>query len=247
MKVNIHPLTYIFLLIAFLSGYFEYMYILLLIIFIHESGHYFFSKLVNIKNPIITIYPFGGITKLNEELNTPLYKEFISLIGGIIFQIIFYLIIFLLYKNNFVSMHVFEIVKRINYLLLTFNFMPILPLDGGKLLNILFHKLFNYLIAEKLSIIVSILFSIIFLLFNRTFLALFLFVFLIKCIYFEILNLRVKYNVFLFERYSNKHKFKKKRYINSIKQFKRDYYHLINNSTEDIILYEIFDRNKRIC
>ena len=59
MKVKIHESTYIFLLLAFLAGYFEYMYLFLLIIFVHESGHYFFSKIVHFKYAEIIIYPFA--------------------------------------------------------------------------------------------------------------------------------------------------------------------------------------------
>ena len=92
MKINIDISTYIFLLLSFLSGYFEYMYIFLLIIFIHECGHAIFGLLVGFYHPIINIYPFGGLTIFNEELNTSIYKEFISLIGGIIFQILFFLL-----------------------------------------------------------------------------------------------------------------------------------------------------------
>lgn len=247
MRVNIHPFTYFFLLISFLSGYFEYMYILLLTIFIHESGHYFFSKLVCINNPSITIYPFGGITKLNEELNIPLYKEFISLIGGILFQIIFYIIIYILYDNNFVSLHVFNIVSKINYILISFNFMPILPLDGGKLLNIILSYFLEYKTSLKISIFISIIFSFIFLIVNFTYLSIFLFIFLIKNIYVEIKNLETNYNVFLFERYKKERKFKKKRHINNINKFKRDYYHIINGIGENTVLYKKFDINKRIC
>ena len=69
MKVKIHTSTYIVLLFSFLSGYFEYMYLLLLTIFIHESGHYFFSSLVGFKYKEIIIYPFGGLTLYNEDLN----------------------------------------------------------------------------------------------------------------------------------------------------------------------------------
>ena len=92
MKINIHITTYIFLLIAFFSGYFEYMYLLLLTIFIHESGHYFFATLVNFKYKEIIIYPFGGITLYNEDLNVNSNKELISLLGGIFFQLVFYFI-----------------------------------------------------------------------------------------------------------------------------------------------------------
>ncbi len=247
MKVSIHYLTYIFILISFLSGYFEYVYLLLLIIFIHECGHYFFSILIGIKNPYIIIYPFGGITVLNEDLNIPIYKEFISLIGGIVFQLLFYLLILVLYKNNLITSHVFNIIHKINYYLIIFNFLPILPLDGGRLLNIILNKIFCFNISNKISIIVSIVFILLFGLINKTLFSFILILFLIKCIYIEIMNYNTKYYKFLFERYNKKYNFKKHKNINSISKFKRDYFHIINNVDEDKILRKMFDRQGRMC
>ena len=90
MKVKIDNSTYIILLISFLAGYFEYMYLFLLIIFIHESGHILFGYLVNFKYSKIIIYPFGGLTVYNEDLNANSNKELFSLLGGLIFQLLFY-------------------------------------------------------------------------------------------------------------------------------------------------------------
>ena len=144
MKIKIHNSTYIVLLLSFLSGYFEYMYLFLLIIIIHEIGHVIFGYFVNFKYSTIIIYPFGGLTIYNEELNINSNKELISLLGGIIFQILFYLLILLLYNNLFITDHVFMIIKKINILLISFNFLPILPHDGGRLLCSILEKLFPY-------------------------------------------------------------------------------------------------------
>ena len=141
MKINIHISTYIFLLISFLSGYFEYMYLFLITIFIHEYGHFLFGLLVGYKNTIINIYPFGGITQFNTDLNTPIYKEFISLIGGLLFQIVFLILINKLFYFGYITNHVYIILSRINFILISFNFMPVLPLDGGRLLFLIIEKI----------------------------------------------------------------------------------------------------------
>ncbi len=239
MKVEINNLTYIFLLLSFLSGYFEYVFLLLLIIFIHESGHYIFSCIEGIKPSKIIIYPFGGNTLLETELNTKIYKEFISLIGGIIFQLLFYLLVIILFNNNLITFHVFNIIKKINILLVSFNFLPIIPLDGGRLLNLFLDYFFCYKLSFKISIIISTIFTIAFGIINKTLFAGILVLFLIKSIYLEIINIDTKYNVFLFERYKNKYKFNKTIYINKYTNFKRDKYHIINNVNEDVFLSKI--------
>lgn len=242
MKIEIHNITYITMLISFLSGYFQYIFILLLIIFIHESGHYFISNLINIKTNKIVIYPFGGLTIYDSDLNLNTNKELLSLSGGILFQIIFYFISVILFKNNFITYNVFIIIKKINYLLISFNFLPIIPLDGGRLLNIILDKIFSYKLSNKISIVISIIFMMIFLLSKKTILSFLLFIFLLKEIIIEIKNIENKYINFLFERYKNNYNFKKLKRINNYNNFKRDYYHIINGITEREYLNKLFDR-----
>lgn len=243
MKIEIHNITYITMLISFLSGYFQYIYILLLIIFIHEFGHFFISNLINIKANKIIIYPFGGLTIYDSDLNLNTNKELISLLGGITFQLLFYFLVVIIHNNNLMTHNVFNIIKRINIILISFNFLPILPLDGGKLLNILLDKIFPYKLSNKLTLIVSILFLGLFIMYKRTILSILLFVFLLKEIILEINNIDNKYMTFLFERYKNNYSFKKIKRINNLNKFKRDYYHIINGVTERKYLSKLFDRN----
>ena len=247
MRINIHNTTYIFILISFLSGYFEYVYLFLLIIFIHESGHYTFSKIVDFKYSEIIIYPFGVITNYNEDLNVSSNKELFTLIGGITFQLLFVYLIFILYQNNYVTYHTYNIINNINKILISFNFLPILPLDGGKLINIILDKIFSYKLSFKISIIISIIFTLIFLISKRTYLSLLLTIFLIKCIIIEINNLKYKYNKFVLERYLNNYNFKRIKIINNINNLKRDNYHIINNMLEKKYLRKLFDRTEHLC
>ena len=242
MKISIHISTYIFLLISFLGGYFEYMYLFLLIVFIHEYGHYIFGLLVGLKKTVINIYPFGGITIFNTDLNISILKEFISLIGGLVFQLLFFFIVSLFFNNGFITNHVYFIIKRINYILISFNFMPILPLDGGRLLNIFLDIFLPYKISNKITIFISILFIILFLCFHISVFRIVLGLFLIKCIIVEFKNINIKYNRFLFERYLNNYDFNRIRYIKNINYFKRDYIHFINNVYERKYLSNLFDK-----
>ena len=244
MKIRIHNTTYICLLISFLAGYFEYMYILLLVIFIHETGHYIFALINNIKISNIMIYPFGGITNLDCDLNISIKKEFICLIGGIIFQILFFLFIRLLYKESYITNHVYELNKEINILLISFNFLPIIPLDGGKLINIVFDKIFSYKTSHTLTIIISILFTLIFICSKRTVLSILLSLMLLNNIYEEFKLKDYKFNKLLLERYLKKYKFKKIKIINKIDKIKRDKYHIIDNKFESEYLSKMFDKSR---
>ena len=99
IKVNF--LTIYFLLLLFLCGYVRVGLIIFFIVLIHELGHVFFIKLFKYKIESITIYPFGGITKIYKDINTPIKKELLIASGGIILQLILFIIICLIPISDF--------------------------------------------------------------------------------------------------------------------------------------------------
>ncbi len=233
----------------FLSGYFSYIFILFIIITIHEIGHLYAVYLLNFNVDKIIIFPFGGNIKYNALLNTSIFKELIILICGPLFQFIFYLIIYLLYINNFVNDSTFETVKTIHYSLIIFNFLPIIPLDGSKLLNLILDYFLSYKKAHIITIIVSIITIIILpVILNFKLFFIFISILLIKSIIYEIKNHKIKINKFLIERLIYKLKFKRGKTINNIYKIKRGKTHKIkkNNKiySEEEYLHNLFDLNK---
>ena len=96
MKITFH---YTFLLVAIsfiLTGYFSNLIIFTSIILIHELGHYHAAKINNLKVDKIIIYPYGGITKINTPVNTKIKKELIVAISGILYQLIYFFLIYIL-------------------------------------------------------------------------------------------------------------------------------------------------------
>ena len=54
---------------------------------VHESGHFLGAKILRIKEAKICLYPFGGISKIDSQINIPLKDELLILIMGPLFQI----------------------------------------------------------------------------------------------------------------------------------------------------------------
>ena len=200
MKIKIHALTYLLILISFLAGYFDYTFLCLITIIIHEMGHYILATILNIKVKEIEIFLIGGVTKLESDLNTKIYKEIIVLLAGPLFQILFLLIIFVLHRNGLVSSIVFNKVYKINIILLKINLLPIAPLDGGRLINNILDIIFPYKTSFYITIIISLITSpLLFIIVNKL-VALVLFIFIrLPCIYLglPLTYLQIKSNLFL--------------------------------------------------
>lgn len=159
-----------------------------------------------------------------------MWKEFLVLIFGPLTQLAFYYIIYIIYTKGFIDIRMFNNIKLINGLLLKFNLLPIVPLDGGKLLNIILNLVFKYKFSNKLTIYISYITIIIELIFEyKTIIKIMLILILFKVIK-EHKNLNYKYNKFILERQINTYNFKRKKLVNNINSLYRSRYHYIKNN-----------------
>lgn len=232
---KIHPFYYFSALICFLTGYFKPFILISLIIIVHEFGHVFMALYFGWKIEKVLILPFGGNVIFNEDINRPLKEEFLILLFGPLFQILF---TFFMNNND-----IFNYSKA----LLFFNLLPVYPLDGSKIFNVILNKFLSFKYSLLLTLYVSFL-SIVFLLFKMNLNLIFVLslVFLFIRVLDEYKMLSNTFNRFLLERYTKKFKFKRYKYIASmnINKMMRDYRHIFFNGgyiTEREVLKKRFD------
>ncbi len=226
-----------------ITGNFKGFLIFSIIILIHELGHILPALYYKWNIEKVILLPFGALTLFKEKINKPLKEEFIILISGPLIQIIF---TYILLKINYN-----EDILNYSKLILFFNLLPIYPLDGSKLLNIILNKITNFKKSHLLTIYISFL-TIIFLFFKIKISLIFILIiiFIIIKVLEELKNHNNIFNKFLLERYTYNINFKKRKTINNIKQMKRDYKHIIYSKgkylTEREILRKRFDFKKKI-
>lgn len=192
-------------------------------------GHYLTGYFLKMKVKEIRLYMFGGITVLNEDLNLDIKKEILMLIMGPITQMLFFILIYFLHKEGYVNSLTYTKIKTINNLLISFNLLPILPLDGGKLLNNILDLIFPYKLSHLISIIISIIFLPTILLIDNKLLSILLITFLSFKLYIEISNHKYILNKLILERNLKNYHYKKTKTITNINKIKRgENYILIN-------------------
>ena len=160
MKVKIH---YTYWLMAFsfvLCGYFINIIIFTLIIIIHELGHLVMAKFNRFKVNGITIYPYGGLINLEIKKNTLIGRELLVAIGGILFQIILFILMKLLFLSGIVRLYVYNIFLMYNTSILFFNILPITSLDGSKILCLILYYFIPFKYVLKIEFYNSILVTI---------------------------------------------------------------------------------------
>ena len=233
---KIHILFYITGFICFLTGNFKNFIIFSSIIIVHELGHIIGAFIFKWKIDKVILLPFGGITIFNESIDKPLYQEFIIAILGPTFQLIFYL----LYKNN-------EIFNYYNIVILLFNLLPVHPLDGSKIFNIIFNEFFSFKESHILTILTSFLTFIIILFgFKYNLLLILILFFILLELVNEVGKHNYYFNKFLLERYLHQNNYRKKKTITKIKKMKKQTKHLFKIEekyyTEKQIIQKLFDK-----
>ena len=141
-KIHFHYTYYIISISFLLTGQFLNLIVFTSLIIIHELGHYLACLLTKVNVKKIIIYPYGGLTKIEDKIDLYLKKELLISTSGIMIQVVYFLLITLLYKNNIIREYTYNIFKNYHYAMLIFNLIPIYPLDGSKILNILINKIF---------------------------------------------------------------------------------------------------------
>jgi len=160
-KIQIHPILLIFILIAFITGTFMELSIIIAIVFIHELGHYTMARIFKWRIQRIILWVFGGVMKTEEHGNRPLFEEALVIISGPFQHLNIYLIVQLLHMGNFLPYTVIELILYYNTIIFIFNLLPIWPLDGGKLLFILLSYFFPFKKSYHSTLIFSMIVSIV--------------------------------------------------------------------------------------
>ena len=252
-KIEIKKELLILLFLAFISGLFRDVLIFFMVIFIHELGHITSSLLYNWKIKKVSFGICGGYITYDEKIDKSFKEEFLIAISGFLFQILFYLIAYFFYNNNIIDIKLMMLIKKYNYGIFIFNILPIVPLDGSKIINVILNIIFPYKKSLKLTFLLSFLCIVLVTLYMVFFgiklelSYLMILLFLLKKIidlYKDIPNL---FNRFLFERYAypnknNKINIIKGCFLNKLKRQTTSVF-IINKKRykESEILSKVFD------
>ena len=142
-----------------------------------------------------------------------------------------------IYINGVINDLTYQIFLTYNKLIILFNIMPVVPLDGSKVLGCILEMIIPYKLNLKLINIVSVFVIVIFLSINDFNLSLIV----IECfLVMETLKLirshNYIFNSFLLERYLYNIEHKRVKRVRSIKNIYKNYYNFINNIRERDVL-----------
>ncbi len=165
-KFKINSATY-FLFLTFLStGFIKNILLIFLIVIVHELGHIFFLKIFHYEIEKVEIFPFGGLTTTNKYINSPINKDILIYLGGVLFQVLLFIIFTFLYQNTSMHENTYTLFLRYNKSILFFNLLPIKSLDGGELFLLFLQKFISFEKSLIMGSFTSFFFLLLFVLYN---------------------------------------------------------------------------------
>jgi stage IV sporulation protein FB len=162
VRIKLNLFFILFLFASLYTGYINQSITIFVSVLLHEIGHAIIAKLLGIKVEEIELFPFGGVAKMEDITKYGGYTEaFIAVAGPAVSGII--AAIGAIFAQDSVF---FNTIAQFNFILMAFNLLPALPLDGGRILrNVLLHHM-SYKQATKTMVISGRLIAIALVLYN---------------------------------------------------------------------------------
>lgn len=125
---------------------------------IHELAHILVAFTFHYPIQKVILYPFGLCAVIDSLGYRSGIRDLLILAAGPSTHLLQPLILQLLVYLGWISPVYYEYLCMMNASILLFNILPIYPLDGGRMLELLLQLLFPYTLAKRVVIALSILF-----------------------------------------------------------------------------------------
>ncbi|MGO4791390.1 M50 family metallopeptidase [Paenibacillus sp. 2KB_20] len=142
--LSLHPLFVIVMLASVFTGHFLELLTLFIIVFIHELGHAAAAAAMGFKVRAIQMLPFGGVAVIEDDGRMTAMKEIIIAVAGPLQNVIMIGITLVCRWAGWGDEQLLSYIIQGNLIIALFNLLPILPLDGGKVLQALMSLLAPY-------------------------------------------------------------------------------------------------------
>jgi stage IV sporulation protein FB len=154
-----HPLFVIMMALSVVTGYYIELLTLFGIVVIHELGHVVAAKYYEWEVTEVQLLPFGGVAVIDEQGNVTAWEEIVVALAGPLQNALMIIFALMMKSTALWSDGWVDYFVQANMWIALFNLLPILPLDGGRVLQALLSYRISYYYTLKLTLWMSLVMS----------------------------------------------------------------------------------------
>ena len=143
------------MLFAWFSGCWKVLLAIFLLMSLHEAAHWLAAMLVHCPVRRVRIYPFGLCAQIDEISYVSVGSALFILAAGPCMHLLFPFLLQAMASCSLISVSFAGYLMEINRAMLLFNLLPVVPLDGGRIMQTLFHLWLPYAKAQRLGVLCS--------------------------------------------------------------------------------------------
>lgn len=136
-----------------------FMCLVFLCVLLHEFGHALAARRYGIRTPDITLYPFGGVARIERIPDNPRQEVVIAVMGPLVNVVIAGVLFIILaaqgrlanWYDGGVSGTLAGQLMMVNAMLVAFNMLPAFPMDGGRVLRALLATRMEHARATRIA------------------------------------------------------------------------------------------------
>jgi len=154
-----HPLLIIMMALSVVMGFYIELLTLFGIVIIHELGHVVAARYYGWEVSEVQLLPFGGVAVIEEQGGGTAWEEIVVAMAGPLQNAIMIILAFIMKSTSLWNDGWVDYFVQANIWIALFNLLPILPLDGGRILQAILSYRISYYYTLKLTIWMSLVMS----------------------------------------------------------------------------------------
>ncbi len=135
IDIYINKMLLLMLVIVILIGEGARLAVFFVIIFVHETAHVMMARFLQLGVKEIELLPFGGIVRLETLFELSPRDEVLVSVAGPLSNILMIVGCLAFRNSDLLGMENYDLFIQANLAIAGFNLLPVLPLDGGRMLR----------------------------------------------------------------------------------------------------------------
>lgn len=135
IQIVISSWFFVLLIIFFLAGMAGKLLLAFLSVIVHEFAHIYVARGLKYQVETLELLPFGGVAHIYNLGKASAGQEIMIALAGPATSLVITIVSYLFYQSIPLYKDLFQFLYNTNFMLATFNMLPALPLDGGRVVR----------------------------------------------------------------------------------------------------------------